>query len=277
MKKLLSIILCVAMCLSMFPVGAMAEESTAEEPAELQSAAVEEVQEPAPEPEPEPEPASDPEPEPETVPEPVLAEEETLPEQQPAQEQPVEGTEVELPQEESSESGEPVIPEEPGLQPSDSPEETETPSPEETDDDTLPPPGEEGDVSLLPQSVEEDQADAVRVVFTLTPEDAILEVYITDEQGEKIVLQPEEDGSFLLLPGRYSYSASAEGYASAEDVEFEVPAETEDAQDITVELLPGETEVEAQNDSAPWKFWVNPVYSDYYDESDLFVPNDETI
>ena len=277
MKKLLSIILCVAMCLSMFPVGAMAEESTAEEPAELQSAAVEEVREPAPEPEPEPEPASDPEPEPETVPEPVLAEEETLPEQQPAQEQPVEGTEVELPQEESSESGEPVIPEEPGLQPSDSPEETETPSPEETDDDTLPPPGEEGDVSLLPQSVEEDQADAVRVVFTLTPEDAILEVYITDEQGEKIVLQPEEDGSFLLLPGRYFYSASAEGYASAEDVEFEVPAETEDAQDITVELLPGETEVEAQNDSAPWKFWVNPVYSDYYDESDLFVPNDETI
>ena len=59
----------------MFPVGAMAEESTAEEPPELQSTAVEEEQEPAPDPEAEAEPdlalamVAESEPEPEREPE----------------------------------------------------------------------------------------------------------------------------------------------------------------------------------------------------------------
>lgn len=212
-KRLISLLLCALMVTGLFPAGAFAEETELEP----QSAdAVETVTEPAPQEEPDQEPEPEPAPETEPAPEPVQPEEETLA------------------------SGETVVPENPDLQPSESPEETEVPSPEGTDESTQPPTGEEGDASLLTPNTEENQSAAVRVEFTLTPEDTILEVYTKDEQGEKTVLQPEEDGSYSLLPGIYYYSASAEGFTALEETEFEVSTETEDTMEITVELLPDE-------------------------------------
>ena len=58
----------------------------------------------------------------------------------------------------------------------------------------------------------------VRVEFVRDPEELTLTVY--DENGEEI--EAEEDGSYLLFPGRYSYTAVCEGYMTAKNVEFDI-------------------------------------------------------
>ena len=186
MKKLVSIILCITMCLPVFSVGGYAEKGIAEEPTEVQSAVTEEAQKPAPEPESEPEL----EVEPEHVPE----ESQSL--------------------KKTDQAGDETFPAE---------------KPEEEDKHLL-------------ESDDNVQPEAISVVFTLTPEDALLEVYAKDEQGEKTMLQDEEDGSWLLLPGIYYYDASAEEYLPVEDEEFAVSGDTENALDIAVELLPREAD-----------------------------------
>ena len=75
----------------------------------------------------------------------------------------------------------------------------------------------------------EEPADgpaAVKTIFALTPEELTLEVYALKEEV-KTVIEPEEDGSFMLLPGRYFYSASCEGCESILDKEFTVEASEE--------------------------------------------------
>ncbi len=60
----------------------------------------------------------------------------------------------------------------------------------------------------------EDAPQPIRVAFHCTPEDMILEVFPADGDADQMI-EPEEAGSYLLLPGEYSYLAAAEGYETA--------------------------------------------------------------
>ena len=77
---------------------------------------------------------------------------------------------------------------------------------------------EAGDTAQKPVPAEVD--------FSLEPAELSLEVY-TLSGGEKTVIEPEESGIYLLLPGTYFYSASCEGYESIADREFTVKAGSE--------------------------------------------------
>ena len=67
----------------------------------------------------------------------------------------------------------------------------------------------------------------VSVIFDVTPETAVIAVYpvATEEAPNPETIPAEEDGSFLLLPGEYTYTAEAKGYVSAENVPFTVADE----------------------------------------------------
>ena len=60
----------------------------------------------------------------------------------------------------------------------------------------------------------EDAPQPIRVAFHCTPEDMILEVFPADGDADQMI-EPEEAGSYLLLPGEYSYLAAAEGHETA--------------------------------------------------------------
>ena len=64
------------------------------------------------------------------------------------------------------------------------------------------------------ESGAEDAPQPIRVAFHCTPEDMILEVFPADGDADQMI-EPEEAGSYLLLPGEYSYLAVAEGYETA--------------------------------------------------------------
>ena len=87
----------------------------------------------------------------------------------------------------------------------------------------------------------DDPENSVKVSFQLQPENMELLVYFRDEQGEKVMLQPEEDGSYRLLPGTYFYSAYAEGYEAQEVIEFFV-SEGAPEKTVTVELQKTDSE-----------------------------------
>ena len=103
----------------------------------------------------------------------------------------------------------------------------------------------------------------IRVVFNITPADAVVTVKALDsETGEAAEEQPDDaqpadetpdgtsentdasitaqdDGSFALLPGAYTYTASAEGYKPAQDVPFTVAVDA-----LTIDIaLEAEAEV----------------------------------
>ena len=81
----------------------------------------------------------------------------------------------------------------------------ETPDTNEENEEADEPAGESG-AEAAPQPI--------RVAFHCTPEDMILEVFPADGDADQII-EPEEAGSYLLLPGEYSYLAAAEGYETA--------------------------------------------------------------
>ena len=84
---------------------------------------------------------------------------------------------------------------------------------------------EKEDEILRSAQDDEDAPTPVRVIFVCEPEETVVTVYNPaqpDENGEPTVIDPEEDGSWLLVPGTYLYDAECEGYVSEEKVEFEV-------------------------------------------------------
>ena len=81
----------------------------------------------------------------------------------------------------------------------------ETPDTNEENEEADEPAGESG-AEAAPQPI--------RVAFRCTPEDMILEVFPADGDADQMI-EPEEAGSYLLLPGEYSYLAAAEGYETA--------------------------------------------------------------
>ncbi len=82
--------------------------------------------------------------------------------------------------------------------------------------------------------------EPVQVIFVCTPEDLTLTLYAKpEEEGEPEPIQPEADGSYMLLPGEYLYTAAAQGYAPAEDVPFTVAGSSDPLQiDVTLTVLP---------------------------------------
>ena len=75
----------------------------------------------------------------------------------------------------------------------------------------------------------------VRVRFICTPEELTLAVYLAEGDVDSLIL-PEEDGSYLLTPGTYTYLAAAEGYETAKG-SFTVE-ETAEEQSVEVVLIP---------------------------------------
>ena len=92
------------------------------------------------------------------------------------------------------------------------------------------------------QPVEEVQP--VSVFFDAIPDTAVVTVYpaATEEVPAPEAIPAEEDDSFLLLPGEYTYSAEAEGYVSTENVPFTV---ADESLTITVVLEADEPEPES--------------------------------
>lgn len=83
----------------------------------------------------------------------------------------------------------------------------------------------------------EDEVSPVEVEFICTPEELTLSVYAKEDEAHENLMEPREDGKYLLLPGLYTYTAVCEGYVTAEDVEFEVEADNKKIQQNIVNLL----------------------------------------
>ena len=223
MRKTLALVLCLVLCLGMLPTWALAENvSPVEEPAaELMQ---EETQET-----PEAEQATEPE-----IPaeEPPVYEE-SAPEETVVEVLPELSEEVwseETP--DAAESAEAEEPEVPTAEDNDSTEAESVPVNAETTE-----PATEPDVQDPAEPAEETDTAPVAVVFTVTPEEAELLVYIKDEYDEKTEIDPEEDGSYLLLPGEYFYTLTAEGYLAIEEELLTVESSTE-AVEVSIEMVP---------------------------------------
>ncbi len=105
-------------------------------------------------------------------------------------------------------------------------------------------PEEMADEPEIPEPEEvADEPVPVEVRFVLNPEQAALIVYTKDEQDEKQRIEPEEDGSYRLLPGMYFYSVFCDGFVPAEDIELIVTdrAEPAEVQVILQEADPEDT------------------------------------
>lgn len=86
-----------------------------------------------------------------------------------------------------------------------------------------------------PLEIPAESTDPVRVVFDCDPEDAVITVYDPaqlNENGEPMEIEPEEDGTWLLMPGTYLYDAEREGAVEEKQVEFEVNAPSQNSVQI---------------------------------------------
>ena len=109
----------------------------------------------------------------------------------------------------------------------------ETPTPEPTVEPTAEPTAEP-----TPEPTEVP----VRVRFACTPKELTLAVYPAEGDVDSLIL-PEKDGSYLLMPGAYTYLAAAEGYETAEG-SFNVE-ETAEEQSVEIVLIPAAVMEEA--------------------------------
>ena len=289
-KRLIALVLAIAMVASTFPASALAEEVESEQ--EPVPAVTETVpEEPAPEPEPEPEPeteppteaVTEPETEPETEP---ATESETEPVTEPvtepaavaatvtfictpggltltvfpadADEQSAikpqaDGTYLLLPGDYvylaaadgyESARGRFTLPEqtpaltvEVTLVQSSPEQETEAPTEEATEAPT-----EEAPTEAPTEEPTEPVPSVIPVSFACTPAELTLVVFPADAD-ETAAIDPQENGTYLLLPGDYAYLAAAEGYEPLEGSST-VPTEAEDFQ-VAVVLSVSATEEEA--------------------------------
>lgn len=81
---------------------------------------------------------------------------------------------------------------------------------------------------------EEPEAVPVKLWLVCDPPETVLTVRSSAEGSSPV--SPEEDGSYLLLPGSWICSAAAEGYQPIENSEFTISAENGDTQYMTLEL-----------------------------------------
>ena len=105
----------------------------------------------------------------------------------------------------------------------------------------------------------------VRVAFTTVPEEAVVRVFgAPDSEGHSEEIAVEEDGLFLLLPGVYTYSATAEGYEAVDGVVFTVAEEALDIA-VTLEAIPETPEHNEEDEQ------VQPVVVTFVAEPEIAV------
>ena len=133
------------------------------------------------------------------------------------------------------------------------------------------------------EPAEDEKNDLVRVEFICDPEDAVITVYDPsqlDENGEPLVIAPEEDGTWLLTPGEYWYDAECDGYENLVSITFKVKesGDGENSQNIQViltEELLSEDEIVSVPGREPaiiisaisngaWTFVRQDTYSNVY-------------
>ncbi len=160
------------------------------------------------------------------------------------------------PSETEAPTEEPTNPEGPTETPTETPTENPTQAPTEAPTEN---PTETPTENPTETPTQEPVAEGVRVEIRSTPQELRLTVYPADADAQSAI-QPEADGSYLLLPGEYAYQASADGYDDAQG-KFTVPASGPYTVEITLNLsatqpsaaesTPAETEAETQATEPP--------------------------
>lgn len=160
------------------------------------------------------------------------------------------------PSETEAPTEEPTNPEGPTETPTETPTENPTQAPTEAPTEN---PTETPTENPTETPTQEPGAERVRVEIRSTPQELRLTVYPADADAQSAI-QPEADGSYLLLPGEYAYQAFADGYDDAQG-KFTVPASGPYTVEITLnpsatqpsaaESTPAETEAETQATEPP--------------------------
>ena len=108
-----------------------------------------------------------------------------------------------------------------------------------------------------PETEEPIQAAASQttVQFNIVPETATLRIFARTESGEEVDLAPEDDGSYLLNPGLYYFTASEEGYEPVAETELLVSESSEPVlvtvtmNEISLAIPEQETEPQKENNT----------------------------
>ena len=146
------------------------------------------------------------------------------------------------------ETEEPAETEEPGE--TEKPTEADAPSAATETDKT-------GAAETVPTEAEpsEESSALIRVTFIRTPADLTLTVYAADTNTE---IDPQEDDTYLLAPGEYTYFAELDGYISEENT-FTVSEVDEVNREISVELQSADMEDDASFDSGDYSLQLSRI------------------
>lgn len=98
----------------------------------------------------------------------------------------------------------------------------------------------EPETEPVTESETEPETEAATVTFLYEPEWLTLVVFPAEEKDESTAIAPQEDGTYLLLPGDYAYLAEAEGFNPASGV-FTVPQDADPFR-MTITLTPCQME-----------------------------------
>ena len=114
-----------------------------------------------------------------------------------------------------------------------------------------------GAAETVPTEAEpsEESSALIRVTFIRTPADLTLTVYAADTDTE---IDPQEDDTYLLAPGEYTYLAELDGYISEENT-FTVSEVDEANCEISVELQSADMEDDASFDSGDYSLQLSRI------------------
>ena len=146
-----------------------------------------------------------------------------------------------MPEEDPPEEPEPEVPEAVAPETVEKPEEPEVPeaAAAETVPETVEEPEEPQVVPEEPVLEEAPAPEPVKVEFQVDAKKA----HVTVRRDDKKV-KAEEDRSYLLLPGEYTYSVTADGYEPLDDIDFTV----EEGDDLTIEITMTPIETETKDE-----------------------------
>lgn len=116
---------------------------------------------------------------------------------------------------------------------------------------------ETGAAETVPTEAEpsEETGALIRVTFIRAPADLTLTVYAEDTDVE---IDPQEDDTYLLAPGKYTYLAELDGYISEENT-FTVSEADETTREISVELQGADVEDDASFDSGDYSLQLSRI------------------
>ena len=134
-----------------------------------------------------------------------------------------------------------------------------------------------GAAETVPTEAEpsEESSALIRVTFIRTPADLTLTVYAADTDTE---IDPQEDDTYLLAPGEYTYLAELDGYISEENT-FTVSEVDEANCEISVELQSADMEDDASFDSGDYSLQlsrIDELYERIKKNGGFFTVNKQT-